>query len=415
MSYLHKKIIIVLFNFVIAIPSFTYVSAAAPLELEQAINEKTRALQEVTNQLQAVSKNLGETEERSRTLKQELTRVDYSLGQLNLGIKSSEFIIDKLELEISALQYDITDAQDKVLLKKKAVQSLLRVLQERDRESLLLSLMKNGTLGDILLETQTLVTLNGKLAENINELKNVQIILSTKLKERSQKREDLKRENGTLKIRKIALVDQKQDQQTLLSQTKNQQRLYEQQINELEKKQLTISGEIEEIEEELRSKIDPSLLPQKRAGVLLMPVKGFLSQNFGITAFSQKGGYRGKAHNGIDIAASIGTPIYAAEDGVVVKTGNQDLFCRKGAYGRFIVISHNNNLVTLYAHLSSINVNNGQTVTRGDFIGYVGKSGYATGPHLHLTVYSKPTFYMGRSRSCGEMPYGGYLNPLDYL
>ena len=146
-----------------------------------------------------------------------------------------------------------------------------------------------------------------------------------------------------------------------------------------------------------------------------MPTKGILSQNFGLTTFAIKGGYKGKAHNGIDVAAPIGTPIYAAEDGVVVKTGNQDLYCRKGAYGRFIVISHNNNLVTLYGHLSSVNVRDEQMVQRGDFIGYVGKSGYATGPHLHLTVYSKPTFYMGQSRSCGAMPYGGYLNPLEYL
>lgn len=411
MKHFYNPIIIISF---ILLSTCGQVFAAAPFELQQAISEKTKALQEVTNQLQTASKNLGDTEERSRTLKQELGRIDYSLKQLDLGIKSSELTIGKLELDISALQYDIKDAQDKTDSKRKTIQNLLRILQEKDHENLLLSLMKNGTISDILLEIETLSALNGKLAENINDLKNIQIILADRLKENSIKRENLKIESASLKVKKVEISDQKQDQQLLLSQTKNKEQLYQQQIKDLEKKQLAISGEIEGIEEELRSKIDPSLLPQKRPGVLLKPVNGILSQNFGATAFA-KSGYRGKFHNGVDFAALIGTPIYAAEDGFVLKTGNQDLYCRKGAYGRYIVITHNNNLVTLYAHLSSININEGQTVRRGDFIGYVGKSGYATGPHLHFTVYSKPTFYMGQSRSCGAMPYGGYLNPLGYL
>jgi len=102
---------------------------------------------------------------------------------------------------------------------------------------------------------------------------------------------------------------------------------------------------------------------------------------------------------------------------MVAETGNQDKFCPKGAYGRFIVINHTNNLTTLYGHLSLIDpsIAKGVIVKRGDIIGYVGKTGYATGPHLHLTVYASATFYMGKSRSCGPMPYGGYLNPADYL
>src|SRR3990172_7842007 len=82
----------------------------------------------------------------------------------------------------------------------------------------------------------------------------------------------------------------------------------------------SISAEIEAIEKELRSKIDPSLLPIPRPGVLAMPVSGILSQNYGYTAFA-KYGYKGRFHNGVDFAAPTGTEVRVADSGTVIATG----------------------------------------------------------------------------------------------
>ena len=139
-----------------------------------------------------------------------------------------------------------------------------------------------------------------------------------------------------------------------------------------------------------------------------------MTQGYGATDFA-KNGYQGHWHNGVDLAAAIGTPVLAAEDGTIMAAGNQDLYCRKGAYGRFIAINHTDNLTTLYGHLSRILVAKGDIVKRGQVIGYSGQTGYATGPHLHFTVYAQATFYMGISKACGPMPYGGDLNPIGYL
>ena len=139
-----------------------------------------------------------------------------------------------------------------------------------------------------------------------------------------------------------------------------------------------------------------------------------LTQGFGATEFA-KNGYKGKWHNGVDFGVPLGTTILAAEDGTVVAVGNQDSYCYRGAYGKFIVIEHKNNLTTLYAHLSQYIVKKGDVIKRGQVIGYSGKTGYATGPHLHFTVFAGPTFYMGPSKVCGPMPFGGDLNPLGYL
>ena len=86
-----------------------------------------------------------------------------------------------------------------------------------------------------------------------------------------------------------------------------------------------------------------------------------------------------RAHKGVDYAASTGTPIKASGDGKVIWKG------RKGGYGRAIIIQHGSNITTLYAHMSKYNkkLKQGSRVKQGQVIGYVGKSGLASGPHLH--------------------------------
>ena len=85
-----------------------------------------------------------------------------------------------------------------------------------------------------------------------------------------------------------------------------------------------------------------------------------------------------KAHLGIDYAAPMGTPVKAVGDGVVEFAGVQN------GYGNVIFVQHPQGPLTVYAHLSSIKVRKGQTVSQGDAIGAVGQTGWATGPHLHF-------------------------------
>ena len=87
-----------------------------------------------------------------------------------------------------------------------------------------------------------------------------------------------------------------------------------------------------------------------------------------------------RLHTGIDIGAADGAEIIAADDGTVVHAGWM------GGYGNCIMIDHGNGYTTLYAHLSSIAVSSGSTVSRGNTIGYVGSTGVSTGPHLHYEV-----------------------------
>ncbi len=88
-------------------------------------------------------------------------------------------------------------------------------------------------------------------------------------------------------------------------------------------------------------------------------------------------------HNGIDIAATPGTPVLASGSGrvIVAKMGGYN-----GGYGNMIIISHDKGIQTVYAHLRDISISQGQSVTQGQMIGEVGNSGHSTGPHLHFEV-----------------------------
>ncbi|MES2623457.1 MAG: M23 family metallopeptidase [Patescibacteria group bacterium] len=89
-------------------------------------------------------------------------------------------------------------------------------------------------------------------------------------------------------------------------------------------------------------------------------------------------------HNGIDIAASFGTPILAARDGIVSLVRGGDGW--NGGYGNYVVITHDGGVQTLYAHMSGIDVLQGQKVTRGQQVGKMGNTGQSTGVHLHFEV-----------------------------
>lgn len=125
-------------------------------------------------------------------------------------------------------------------------------------------------------------------------------------------------------------------------------------------------------------------LPASADG-LIWPTEGSVTSGFG-----QRWG---RLHAGIDIGASTGTPIYAANSGEVIHAGTQ------GAYGKLVIIDHGDSFHTAYAHQSDIATSVGASVDRGELIGYVGSTGRSTGPHLHFETRVN----------------GSPENPLNYL
>jgi murein DD-endopeptidase MepM/ murein hydrolase activator NlpD len=134
-------------------------------------------------------------------------------------------------------------------------------------------------------------------------------------------------------------------------------------------------------------------------GRFAWPERGPITQGFGCTDFIGEP-YDPYCpthhfHTGLDIGCSFGTPIGAADSGIVSYVN----FGWGGGYGNFVLVTHGNGFATLYGHLSSIVVVAGQAVRRGQVIGAEGSTGFSTGPHLHFEIRLN----------------GAYQNPLSYL
>ena len=108
------------------------------------------------------------------------------------------------------------------------------------------------------------------------------------------------------------------------------------------------------------------------------PAEGRLSSPFGLKRYFNQ--QPRKPHSGLDIAAERGTPVSAPADGRVITTG--DYFFN----GNSVFIDHGLGLITMFCHLDTINVAEGQRISRGDIIGAIGMTGRATGPHLHWSI-----------------------------
>ena len=195
-----------------------------------------------------------------------------------------------------------------------------------------------------------------------------------------------------------------------MQETKNQEKKYSSLLSEIQKKRDGIQKEIYELEEKLKYTIDPSKIPAPRRGLFNWPANGTISQKWGSTSETGFINDSYKFHNGVDIAALIGTPIYAPADGKVIAIGDNGQY----AYGKWIAIDHQNGLITLYGHLSLQLVSLGAPIKNGQKIGYMGSTGFSTGSHLHFTVYAENTFQT-TNRWFGLLPLGGSINPFNYL
>ncbi len=143
----------------------------------------------------------------------------------------------------------------------------------------------------------------------------------------------------------------------------------------------TLSARKVELEEEVRveeERLRQLEIERQKENTFIQPTSGRLTSGFGkrIHPVTRRSSF----HTGIDLANSSGTSINASRNGKVIFAG------RQGTYGNFIIVRHSNGMESAYAHLSSILVRVGQSVTQGEQIGRMGSTGRSTGSHLHFEI-----------------------------
>ena len=145
--------------------SRSYAADLTPAELKKGIEDKSKELSDINTKINQAEQDLKDTENKSKSLQNELKKADYTINQVNLSVKSSELNIQKLNLEIEALKYDIGDTESRIDIKKLGIAELLRELQKKDMETVLIIILKNKSIAESLNEAQNILNIKAFLKD----------------------------------------------------------------------------------------------------------------------------------------------------------------------------------------------------------------------------------------------------------
>lgn len=403
-------------------------SAAEAAALQKQIDDHNKQIADLDKEIAQYEKQLTVVAGQKKTLQTSVSQLNLSINKTDKSIKQTQTVIGSTQLQIQQLAGSIGEKERSIRSNKASLAETMVLLNESDEIPLAARLLTADTVSEIWKDAEAVMQLQGAVQERIDLLADERQQLSSLKESAENKRAVLESERKKLVNQKGSLSATKQAKNELLAQTKQQESAYQKLLKEKQAAKAAFESALGDLNAKLQYVVKQSDITPAGKGVLSWPVDNpRVTQKFGNTDFAKSGAYNGKGHNGIDLGMPVGTPLKAALTGTVTGTGNTDAVRGCYSFGKWVLIKHGNGLSTLYAHLSKINVSQGQSVSTGDIIGYSGETGYATGPHLHFGVYvSSATQIMKlgdaskqKTACAGALmpiaPLSAYLNPLSYL
>lgn len=399
-------------------------SAATADDLKQQIDQKNQEIQKLEEEIKQYQGSITSAQSTAKTLKEAIDRLNSEIKQLGAQINLTNNKVSKKELEIKELELNIGDTSASLEEHQALIKNILFNLNQAENDTALEVFFKYDNVSSFFNELQNIDSLNGKLRQNYADLVELKSRLEGQKSDAEAAKKDLKNLQQNLVDQKYIEQKSKTEKSSLLASTKSQESLYKKLYADRVAKKEALEKEVFDYESKLKFILDPNSLPPSGTGVFSWPLDNIrITQLFGATVAARRL-YASGSHNGVDFAASIGTPVKAALDGEILGTGNTDITCPGASFGKWILIKHNNGLASIYAHLSLIKVNPGESVSTGQIIAYSGNTGYSTGPHLHVSVYARGGVQIQSrpSKVCGGRvytmplaPINAYLDPMLYF
>ncbi len=422
----HTLSLSVLLIFVGAFVALGAVHAAPADELQEKIDTRSAEIKALEEEIERYERDLTETSKEARTLETVVSTYNTTIKKFTTDITLTNHRIESETEALSDLGSEITDKEKRIGGNAAALAEMIRALNAAETTSLVEMVLSDGSLASFWDRIYDLERFQVAIRQDLTRLRDLRVQLQAARDKAASAREALVVLNKQLSGKKAAVEANKQEKNKLLAVTKSQEKNFQSILEEKRAQKKIFEQEMFALESALKIAVDSSRLPEPNDDALNWPLDDVLiTQYFGNTAFANRNPqiYGGKGHNGVDFAASQGTPIKAALAGVVEGSGNTDAVPGCYSYGKWILVKHANGLSTLYAHLSTITAEQGATVTTGEIIGYSGNTGYSTGPHLHFGVYASQGVRITKftnSVNCKNavIPIAdlkAYLNPLVYL
>lgn len=395
-------------------------------ELQAKIDAQNAAISALNAEIASYQNQLDSIGKNKTSLANTIKALTVEANKLKADISVTQSKINANNLRIQSLGNSIVKTQAVMADLQAAVAKSIRNQYEHDTNTLETMILTKASFADLWQSAAQEASLRDELRAKVKELVSTKNELIEVKSEVEIAKSSLVNLAGQLNDQKTINQRAAADKNSLLKETKSQEAAYQKLLANKVALKNQMEQDMRDYEAKLKYVLDPSSLPAKGSAALAWPLdKVTITQLFGKTADSGRL-YASGTHNGIDFGVATGTPVYAMAGGVIVGSGNTDATCPKASYGRWLYIKYDNGLSSLYAHLSLIksDMQPGTRVTAGQIVGYTGSSGYATGPHLHLTIIAADagSIQSFPSRACNGKNYtapvaalNAYLDPMLYL
>ena len=387
------------------------VEAASSSEIREQIkdmkaeNKELEAkLDELRDQFQANENEILDMVGRKDLIDQEIAILTEQIRNINTQIMSYGLLIADKQDELDEAQANLTELSQKH-------KARIQAMEEEGNLSYWEVLFKANSFTDLLDRLNMMQEIAASDRRRMEELSAAAQRVATTQEALNTEKEELEIAREELDAAQVELEDKRAEADELLRQLIAKGEEFEALIDESEELQDQLMAEIAQAEKDLKAAeyqewlatyVPPTTYPSDdtrpstdipSSSGWVCPVPYYtLTSPFGMRIHPISGKW--KMHNGVDMSAAQGTPIYAAKSGKVTVTSYQ-----AGGAGYYVSINHGDGFSSIYMHMTHYIVSPGQYVSAGQVIGYVGSTGGSTGPHLHFGISYN----------------GTYVNPMNYI
>ena len=348
---------------------------------------RTRQLKEIEAKSEYLRRKIQETREKEKIAIGKLTEIQRRLYSTQEKLRRNKFKLSTTQNNLENTEQKLVEVKQEYSTLRTDAEERIRQIYQGQRLRILEILLKTQNLTDfldILYYQKLLVSQDKALLEKLErESKEVETYKDRLAKQKIKIASIV----GEIEEQKSEIAKEHSSQTSLVNKLRTERATYEQAERQIERESQSLIAEINRLVG--HDYFSGPGVPG--SGVFSYPIMGRLTSPFGlrrhpifkVVSF----------HSGVDLAAPFGTPIMASDSGRVIFNGWY------GGYGKVVIVDHGMDYSTLYAHLSRTSASRGETISKGEIVGYEGQTGYSTGPHLHFEVRK----------------YGRPQNPLNYL
>jgi len=358
-------------------------------QLNKKIDEKRKAAEDLQRQVGIYKKALAEKQKKINTLNGQVGEITVSIAKVSLEADALELQAQEVKLRLASTDLKIVAKESEISKQKANIGEVIRLLDSHYKgNNLLVILATSDNLGDYMDAQQTFQTLQDSLFDDLKRMGIIKVALVSDQQDLEDHRQSLDNLQEQLDGKKEQLQSQKYSKDFLLQSTKGEENKYQALLKQAKAEAAQVSSDISSLETVAREKLNRNIKQKGSLGDdenFGWPVPShFITSNFHDPEYPFR---RVFEHPGIDIKAKQGTEVRATKSGYVGKAKTA------GKGYSYVLIVHDNNLSTVYGHLSKIIVSDDTFVTKGQIIGYSGGTPgtpgagpFVTGPHLHIEV-----------------------------